>query len=79
MLCTKIISTLNYILRSYNKQRSDKQQAEDAIDMVAGQQRTQQMKPIERPDSSKKYVELYINKILNMAWSKICVLLDINF
>ncbi|VDI09853.1 Hypothetical predicted protein [Mytilus galloprovincialis] len=41
-------------LRSYNKQRSDKQQAEDAIDMVAGQQRTQQMKPIERPDSSKK-------------------------
>lgn len=37
--------------RSYNKQRSDKQEAEDAIDRVAGEQ---SMMPIQRPQSAKK-------------------------
>lgn len=41
-------------LRSYNKQRSDKQDAEDAIDLVAGEQSSQKIKPIQRPESAKK-------------------------
>lgn len=50
---TDLQQTQEQSLRSYSNQRSDKQQAEDAIDLVAGEQNAK-IKPIERPESAKK-------------------------